>query len=680
MEQKNDSNRLCALCDGLSAFLIRRIKKGSPHSTSYYEHHKNFRALETSAAQGCDLCRYLRRALILHSPTYEQLQASDSSVTVEKSVGEFCSVTCNGVDASIPAPARTFVPSLKEKALGAVKKRQKPADLTHALVESDYWFRMCRRLHRSCSEDEGKTLPKRLVDVGPDDNSQPPKVVSVDQIPPNSREQSLLPGWGAAIPLAYITLSYCWGTKPSRATLTNETLRQYRQEIPWEHLPATIKQAIMLTRLFRVRYLWVDALCIVQPSGDDDSDWVVESARMGDIYKSSILTIAATRACEAEDGFISAHHSAQYPVRDCRLSSQNMVCPRVLNSMAPTYDSVSRSPLTSRGWTFQEQLFSPRTLHWTKDGMFWECRCARWSEWHFSDTKPMPSSTLFNMTPSLMWAPFLDDLDSAVVDYDWYFMIEEFTSRMLSRKADKLVAFSSIASRFQKRYRDQYFAGLWRTNILEGLCWSCERAGDSPRCKKLFNAVASTIDSTRRYVAPSWSWAAPAPATICYNFDFVDPQSRVWHSTVLDGGTFVALASPDPMGAVRNGQLCTKTYTTTVCLKSLEPHETESRERPSNMFTTLMPYDHIIFVKPDLVDTVLGPQLLCMLIYGIPHLDRLCGLIIRAKNNSNSSEFERIGWFDLRSQPLFPSFRQEGDPAEGEGNILEWEERTITLV
>jgi hypothetical protein len=38
------------------------------------------------------------------------------------------------------------------------------------------------------------------------------------------------------------------------------------------------------------------------------------------------------------------------------------------------------SPLSSRGWVLQERLLSPRTLHYGKEQMFWECCTCKISE------------------------------------------------------------------------------------------------------------------------------------------------------------------------------------------------------------------------------------------------------------------------------------------------------------
>ena len=40
------------------------------------------------------------------------------------------------------------------------------------------------------------------------------------------------------------------------------------------------------------------------------------------------------------------------------------------------------SPLGGRGWALQERLLAPRTLHFGREQLFWECRGCRRPEGH----------------------------------------------------------------------------------------------------------------------------------------------------------------------------------------------------------------------------------------------------------------------------------------------------------
>lgn len=60
----------------------------------------------------------------------------------------------------------------------------------------------------------------------------------------------------------YSALNYCWG-RLQECALTTQTLEAWTHEIPVKDLPRTLQDAVEITRKLSIRYLWVDALCIV---------------------------------------------------------------------------------------------------------------------------------------------------------------------------------------------------------------------------------------------------------------------------------------------------------------------------------------------------------------------------------------------------------------------------------
>jgi hypothetical protein len=48
--------------------------------------------------------------------------------------------------------------------------------------------------------------------------------------------------------------------------LSKENLEQFGEQIPWERLPKTFADAVTVTRLLGIQYLWIDSLCIIQDS------------------------------------------------------------------------------------------------------------------------------------------------------------------------------------------------------------------------------------------------------------------------------------------------------------------------------------------------------------------------------------------------------------------------------
>ena len=71
------------------------------------------------------------------------------------------------------------------------------------------------------------------------------------------------------------------GTTLMPVTLANASIDTLQTGIPAGGLPKTFRDAINITSCLRIRYLWIDSLCIVQ---DDKADWEREAARMAEVY------------------------------------------------------------------------------------------------------------------------------------------------------------------------------------------------------------------------------------------------------------------------------------------------------------------------------------------------------------------------------------------------------------
>jgi hypothetical protein len=70
----------------------------------------------------------------------------------------------------------------------------------------------------------------------------------------------------------YVALSYIWGAVPNFRLTTsnrNQLLLQGSIDKIWGMIPRTIQDAITLVRKLELRYLWVDALCLLQNDWQD---------------------------------------------------------------------------------------------------------------------------------------------------------------------------------------------------------------------------------------------------------------------------------------------------------------------------------------------------------------------------------------------------------------------------
>ena len=157
------------------------------------------------------------------------------------------------------------------------------------------WFQRCRDHHPHCTPAgcSDRVLPKRLLEFIISSNGPTVKVIETQPLQD----------------VEYMTLSHCWGgSLPLRLLTTN--LEASRTSIPLSSLPKTFQDALFVVGWFGVKYLWIDALCIIQVS---DDDWAHESGRMRDYYKYSFGTIAATGASNPSEGLFFDHNPAFMP-------------------------------------------------------------------------------------------------------------------------------------------------------------------------------------------------------------------------------------------------------------------------------------------------------------------------------------------------------------------------------
>ena len=139
----------------------------------------------------------------------------------------------------------------------------------------------CEQEHVCCVPLGESPLPKRVLDV--QDVSGLIKLIET----------------AGGDKTAYTALSHCWGASPRVLKTTHYNIQSHLSGIPWTDLPRTFQDVIALTRCLGIRCIWIDSLCIMQ---GDTLDWEIQSSKMGQIYSSSFLCIAATGSEDSDGG------------------------------------------------------------------------------------------------------------------------------------------------------------------------------------------------------------------------------------------------------------------------------------------------------------------------------------------------------------------------------------------
>ncbi|KAF7943106.1 hypothetical protein EAE96_011049 [Botrytis aclada] len=327
--------------------------------------------------------------------------------------------------------------------------------------------------------------PRRLIDVGR--YGTPPRLVETQQN--NDRHTK------------YLALTHCWGKlMPEAATTKIRTLERRLLSIPFKTLPRTFRDAITITRRLGLQYLWIDSLCIVQNSLQD---WQQESAKMGKIYSHAYCTIAAAVAANCEGGLFALH--SELP-----LLPQAPDQPGIhFKTPYPGWDNLyNKSTLIQRSWTLQERELSPRILHFTKHTLLFECREARISDHNhgLNSNKWVLKSSLsrYVLNSSVRC---LDKIHEGSPHHDmvnekyyelWRTMVQDYNNRKLTHRSDKFPALSGLALEFAYLLNDEYVAGLWKKDVVRGLCWkwlSNQKIGSANREPNRGQFVHVPVDS-----------------------------------------------------------------------------------------------------------------------------------------------------------------------------------------
>ncbi|KAK4186990.1 heterokaryon incompatibility protein-domain-containing protein [Podospora australis] len=255
----------------------------------------------------------------------------------------------------------------------------------------------------------------------------------------------------------YLALSYVWG-RANAFTTTKSTVTDLLERGKLKDLvnilPSAIRDAMTCVKKLGERYLWVDALCIVQ---DDASRKHQQISQMDVIYSQAYLTIVADSA-----------ENAKSPLPGIEPATR--LCPRRITALerdwlrlfpdAPVEHPVELETLSSsasergivynrHGWTFQEELLSSRRLYFNHHNVWFSCNGHVYKHDLFFTAEEEETAPLsfYERLPSKLGQndDFNDGVDKwdTVVECYWW-LIENYTSRRLTYRSDVLDAINGI--------------------------------------------------------------------------------------------------------------------------------------------------------------------------------------------------------------------------------------------
>lgn len=338
----------------------------------------------------------------------------------------------------------------------------------------------------------------------------------------------------------YAALSYVWGGRSS-STLkcTEENVSQlYRKqaltpeslaEASRKEVALTIRHAMEFVRRIGLRFLWVDAICIIQNDGHEKKRLIHGMDR---VYERAVLTIVAAAGSNADEGLFRTESGGQTlyerltPI--CFPSSPLVL--RIAVSPPPLVDQLERSRWAARGWTYQEQCLSQRCLYFTPFEVFFVCKERQWREgyclehldkeylthgpavWSSHDTSkedPGPSPYLC-----------LSDGERNRSFAEYQTAVRSYTRKELSLPQDILNAFAGIFRKFSSTREVGTTQGLPCDYFPDVLLWYPTEGG----------ARVSHLENNPSCFRSSWSWSSWKGPIDFLPSDYPSSRPVSWHT------------------------------------------------------------------------------------------------------------------------------------------------------
>jgi hypothetical protein len=354
------------------------------------------------------------------------------------------------------------------------------------------WLHLCSTQHSLCHRKVNpEGLPTRLLDI----STSPIKLIRTSTVCIDQ----------------YATLSYKWGTQPQLLT-TLEDLSTHEIGIQWPEMSKTTKDAITVTRELGLKYLFIDALCILQ---NCPSDKLREVLKMASIYRNAAVTIVAQAAESAHEGFAV---SPKWPPIDLTIpfglpDNPGILLLRREENLTHIADYNIEATET-RAWCLQESLLSRATLVFGSMHMYWACCEVFYADStgtytsnstlppHVHHISPKLPPLLLQQTPNVALTPS----SRAEIWSFWTHIINLYGSRHLTYFTDRFDALSAIVSSIQTLTRDTYIAGLWSSEMIPGLLWVVDPIPTSSSKTHFPRPSQSNPSERLPYIAPTWSW------------------------------------------------------------------------------------------------------------------------------------------------------------------------------
>lgn len=530
LEEFNDPH--CQLCDIVQHFFKLHWGDETPSGVKgrrprVYVQSKRWCSISDSSVSGSILRKYVYRIILSLDQRPAHLQISGQSIPYDDT-GQFVLTELEINDARP-----------KDNTLSHSVRRPIPPCIDLALVRE--WLNKCRDDHDICRNNRVSQRINaaqslfcngfRLIDVIDG------RLVEITE------------------PCEYVALSYVWGQSASFSLCTNKKnlsnlcqssalYKPYNDSGVVKRLPMTIVDAISLCRSIGQIYLWVDSLCIVQDDLDEKRRLI---HGMNSVYENADLTIVALSGVHADAGIagISSRDAGidNYG-REYILHEGHGICSIGVGRVS-LVEHIRSSCWNTRGWTYQEQLLSPRKLYFTPGEVFYECDCQQLREgyafeslsdlevrcgapWLGSDrdwglmTYAEPMNTLGQMIN----ADSQRSYDVQSLDAKFQRIVSLYTRRQLKDPGDVLHALNGVYNRFYARL-DTHGVDI---DVLQGIPMRCISRALLWFAPKSCHTKRSNVSGMKPSTWSWTSWITPVDFACESYSNFPSSARRVFHN------------------------------------------------------------------------------------------------------------------------------------------------------
>ncbi|KAF2492856.1 HET-domain-containing protein [Lophium mytilinum] len=478
-----------------------------------------------NSSSSCPHCEFLLAAIktIIEAENYQGKAITSIYVsndpTVAKNPGFTSAWLSNGGYTALRRLIIEFCGVLKPEVDGATWNLPSPLLENHISGQTDSdrafdWarncFETCQSQHTKCKLIRDST--SRLPEIN---GGRPRRLLDLQDVHPSDDSRSFVKiSEGVEESEPYTCLSYCWGPPP-HFTLNSGNYQQMVSGLPLQSLPRALRDVMQFARRLSFRWIWIDALCLIQDDKDEMSE---EIKRMGSIYNSAALTFSLETAIAACDGFYKnahAKHRGMIPIgapeEAYRLYKGVLVRKMLDHTLFQQFDNstdtdhTDLNPLHTRAWVLQETMLSRRLLAFSGQELTWDCVEATACECSYMNRQmgTLQRSIIHN-TNTLQDIPkemLHGTLRSQTNIYSsWSRLLEMYCRRKLTVSSDRESGMMGLVWKYEMLLNDKLIAGMWSKHLRHSLCW--------------------WIDGSKargyRSIWPTWSWLAAVPGEGAY--------------------------------------------------------------------------------------------------------------------------------------------------------------------